>query len=140
MGKWVRPTLNTKYHIDFDWWREQNVDFRVHLSNQLCRECRQKYAEHHASELVDWVDPITGEVKRVDALWQALKSCCSTRPDYITETTPLTTAIFRVFLANDNVPLSPVELAERLKLSEPEIILRLLSKGTVHRGIKPIAA
>jgi hypothetical protein len=137
MARWVRPTLNTKYHIDFDWWDEQNLDFRSYLSAQLCESCRGKYAEHQ-SEMVDWVDPSTGEVKRVDALWQALKSCCSGQPDYITENTPVTTAIFRVFLANDNTPLTPVELAEKLGHARPEVILRTLSGGPVYRGIKPI--
>jgi hypothetical protein len=138
MARWVRPTLDTKYHIDFDWWTEQNLDFRVYLSSQLCAECRERYADHRLSELVDWVDPATAEVKRVDALWQALKSCCSMKPDYISDTTPLTAAIFRVFLANDNSPLTPGELAAKLKRSTPEDILRVLSKGQAYRGIRPV--
>jgi len=139
MAKWVRPTLNTRYHIDFDWWTEQNLDFRIYLSSQLCADCQKRYADPHLSELIDWVDPATGEVKRVDALWQALKSCCSTLPGYITETTPITAAIFRVFLANDNTPMTPAQLAETLGRSTPEDILRVLSKGPAYRGIKPIA-
>jgi hypothetical protein len=143
MAKWVRPTLNTKYHIDFDWWAEQGLNFRSYLSSQLCDECKPKYADARAAELVDWVDPVTAEVKRVDALWQALKSCCSTRADYIAETTPLTTAIFRMFLANDNTPLSPAELAENLakrgsRRYSAEDILRTLSRGPIYRGIKPV--
>ena len=138
MAKWVKPTLNTKYHIDFDWWTEQNLDFRSFLSSQLCEDCQKQTAGRRTAELVDWVDPVTAEVKRVDALWQALKSCCSGKPDYITEMTPLTTAIFRIFLANDNVPLSPMELAEKLGRSSGETILRTLSKGPVYRGLKPM--
>ncbi len=141
MSKWVRPTLNTKYHIDFDWWTEQNLDFRSFLSSQLCDDCQKKYANPRASELVDWVDPVTAEVKRVDALWQALKSCCSKRPDYIADNAPLTTAVLRVFLANDNTPLSPEELAEYLENRfSGETILRALSRGAVYRGIKPMPA
>jgi len=141
MAKWVRPTLNTKYHIDFDWWAEQSLDFRAFLSSQLCETCQKQYADPRAGEEVDWVDPTTAEVKRVDALWQALKSCCSTRPDYISESTPLTTAVLRIFLANDNVPLSPLELADRLGgRFAAEAILRALSRGPVYRGIKPVAA
>jgi len=136
MAKWVRPTLHTKYHIDFDWWEEQNLDFRTYLSAQLCTSCKEQYGEQ-TSELIDWVDPTTAEVKRVDGLWQALKSCCSNQPDYINEQTPLTTAIFRIFLANDNRPLSPLELSEKLPHVHPDIILRTLSKGPVYRGIKP---
>jgi len=141
MSKWVKPTLNTKYHIDFDWWAEQNLDFRAFLSSQLCPACQKKYANLHSSEMVDWVDPVTAEVKRVDALWQALKSCCSNLPDYISESTPLTSAILRIFLANDNTPLSPLELAAKLGPRYPaDMILRALSRGPVYRGIKPMPA
>jgi hypothetical protein len=141
MSKWVKPTLSTKYHIDFDWWTEQNLDFRAFLSSQLCEACQKKYANPRSSEMVDWVDPVTAEVKRVDALWQALKSCCSSLPDYITESTPLTSAVLRVFLANDNVPLTPAELADKLGARFPaDMILRALSRGPVYRGIKPMPA
>lgn len=138
MPRWVSPTLETKYHIDFDWWAQQNLDFRIFLSSQLCDDCKSRYLDYRVSELVDWVDPVTGEVKRVDALWQALKSCCSSRPDYITEMIPLTTAIFRLFLANDNAPMTTAELAEKLGRPYPELILRTLSRGKAYRGIRPV--
>ena len=138
MGKWIRPTLDTKYHIDYKWWENQDLDFRVYLRGQLCEDHQKSYADHHISEMVDWIDPDTAEVKRVDALWQALKSCCSRRPDYINEATPLVTAIFRLFLANDNQPMTPAEMAGKLGYPRPETILRTLSRGKVHRGIKPV--
>ena len=138
MARWIRPTLDTKYHIDFDWWEEQKLDFRLYLRGQLCEEHQKDYSDHNVTEMVDWVDTETAEVKRVDALWQALKSCCGLRDDFITEATPLVTAVFRVFLMNDNTPLSPLELVEKLGYSRPEIILRTLSKGKVYRGIKPV--
>jgi hypothetical protein len=138
MAKWIRPTLDTKYHIDFDWWDEQKLDFRLYLRSQLCEDHQKDYAAHQVTELVDWVDPNTAEVKRVDALWQALKSCCSLRDDYISESTPLITAVFRMFLLNDNTPLSPRELAEKIGHARPDTILRTLSKGKIYRGIKPV--
>lgn len=140
MARWIRPTLDTKYRIDFAWWDEQNLDFRLYLRNQLCDDHQKDCTNHHVTEMVDWIDPDTAEVQRVDALWQALKSCCSLKPDYIDASTPLITAIFRTFLMNDNRPLSPRELAERLSYSRPDAILRTLSKGKVYRGIKPVPA
>jgi len=140
MAKWIRPTLDTKYHIDFTWWDEQNLDFRLYLRSQLCEEHQKDYADHHVTEMVDWIDPDTAEVKRVDALWQALRSHCSLLPDYIDESTPLITAVFRMFLKNENAPLSSRELAETIGYSRPDAILRTLSKGKVYRGIKPVPA
>ena len=53
------------------------------------------------------------------------------------ELTPLTTAIFRVFLANGNEPLTPVELAE--ELGRPaDTILRTIGGFQVYHGIKPV--
>ena len=49
---------------------------------------------------------------------------------------PLVHAVFRVFLADGNTPLSPTELAERLGRPAPTI-LRTLSTPRVYKGIRP---
>ena len=136
MARWKRPTLDTKFCIDFDWWSENHRDLRVHLHQHLCKQDRELYPSHLGSEIVDWIDPETAEVQSVDGLWHTLRTHCSSEPDYITESTPLTDAVFRVFLANGNVPLTPVELG--LKINQPpEKVLRVLGQGTVYDGIKP---
>jgi hypothetical protein len=136
MVRWTRPTLDTKFFIDFDWWQDNHRDLRVHLHHHLCRQCRELYPSHLGSEIVDWVDPDTAEVQSVDGLWHTLRSHCSSEPDYITESTPLTDAVFRVFLANGNAPLTPVELG--LKINQPaEKVLRVLGQGHVYDGIRP---
>ncbi len=135
MARWKRPTLDTKFNIDFDWWQENHRDLRVHLHQHLCKQCRELYTSHLGSEIVDWVDPDTAEVQSVDGLWHTLRTHCSSEPGYITESTPLTDAVFRVFLANGNVPLTPVELG--LKINQPaDKILRVLGQGHVYDGIK----
>ncbi|MGC9360975.1 MAG: hypothetical protein ACP5G7_11500, partial [Anaerolineae bacterium] len=88
--------------------------------------------------LIDWVDESTGEVRRVDGLWHALNTCCSTRADYITPSTPIIESIFRTFLANGNTPLSIRELYELLDRRPPETILRMLTAGKVYLGIRPV--
>jgi hypothetical protein len=138
MGSWTRPDINTKFHIDFDWWKNKGQNFRIFLQSHLCSECRTQYATFSHPEEIDWIDPDTAEVTRVDGLWQSLRTCCSQKPDYITETTPLTAAVFRVFLANDNTPLSPVELYQITHKKSPEIILRTLAGKEVYQGIKPV--
>lgn len=140
MPSWTKPTLDTKFHIDFDWWAEKGRNFRVYLLSHLCPECRsryQEYASYRDAELIDWVDADTAEVTQVDGLWHSLRTCCSLKPDYINELTPLTTAVFRTFLANGNQPLSSAELAERLH-RPAETVLRTIGGSQIYDGIKPV--
>jgi hypothetical protein len=136
MANWVKPTIDTKYHIDFDWWEQRDRNLRVQLFSNLCADCQSRYKDHREADLVDWVDANTAEVSRVDGLWHSLRTCCSLKPDYASERTPLTTAIFRTFLANGNAPLSSAELAE--KLNRPaDTILRTIGGFKIYHGIKP---
>ncbi|MCK4450039.1 MAG: hypothetical protein KAX26_05565 [Anaerolineae bacterium] len=138
MVRWIKPDLETKFHIDSDWWEREGRDLRVYLQSHLCSECKAIYTNHRGSAEVDWIDPDTAEVTRVDALWQSLRTHCSQRPDFITENTPLTDAVFRAFLANGNQPLSATELHEILGRRTPKTILRTLGGRRVYKGIKPV--
>ena len=137
MNKWVKPTEDTKFHIDRDWWEERGRNFRVYLLSHLCSDCQNRYKNYEEAELIDWIDADTGEVSQVDGLWHSLRICCSTKPDYISEATPITTAVFRTFLANGNEPLSPAELAEQLG-RPAATILRSIGGLRVYHGIKPV--
>jgi hypothetical protein len=134
----LRPTVETKFHIDMDWWKERNRDLRLHMYSRLCPDCKALYSSYEDVEDVDWVDDQTAEVTRVDALWHTLRTCCSTKPGYIAEETPLTEAVFRVFLANGNAPLTPLELHQILNRRPPKAILRMLTGARIYNGIKPI--
>ncbi len=134
-SKRIKPTLDTKFHIDYDWWKREGRDLRVYLLSHLSAEQRERFTEHRDTEEVDWVDPVTAEVRKVDALQRALREA-SQRPDFITAHTSLVDAVFRVFLANDNTPLTPVELSERIG-RPPMTILRTLAGKTVYKGIRP---
>jgi len=140
VAKLLRPDVNTKFHIDYDWWAGQPRNVRVLIWEQLCSECKERFARDIDTGDIDWVDPDTGEITIVDGLTYSLRECCSQREDYITRTTPLATAIFRRFIANGNTPLSAVELHENTGRSDPRAILRvLLGKQTrTHYGMKPI--
>jgi hypothetical protein len=137
MSQWIRPTVDTKFHIDSDWWEQEGRNFRVHLLSHLCGECQQRYKNYQEADTVDWIDEDTGEVARVDGLWHSLRVCCSLKPEYINQSTPLTTAIFRVFLANGNEPLSSAELSHEIH-RPPETILRTIGGFRVYHGIKPV--
>jgi hypothetical protein len=137
MSKWVRPDLDTKFYIDFDWWEEKGRNFRIHLLSHLCDDCRERYKDYQESELIDWIDDETAEVAQVDGLWHALRICCSRNPDYINEQTPLTTAVFRTFLANGNEPLSATELQKHLR-KPADVVLRTIGGFRVYNGVKPV--
>lgn len=134
----LRLTPQTKFHIDFSWWERQNKDIRVFMHDLLCPESRAAVEASPPDQLVDVVDTETAEVTQLDPVWEAIRACCSQRPDYITADTPLLDSIFRTFLANGNRALSVLELHQRLDKKPPEIILRLLTKGQVYMGIKPV--
>ncbi len=135
---WQRPTVDTKFHIDMEWWEENQRDIRVYIRDMLCPECRMAYEAGGSSDEVDWVDEQTGEVNRVDSLWHSLRTCCSKRPNYITPNMPIVEAVFRTFLANGNKPLSVNELYELLDRRPPQILLRILTAGPVYMGIRPV--
>jgi hypothetical protein len=132
----VKPSLQTRFHIDFDWWRKNDRDWRVYLRGNLCPEHQAAFAELNGDNMVDWVDPDTAEVQRVDGLQHVLISHCARQAGFITEHTTLVDAAFRLFLANGNQPMNSVELSERLGKS-PETILRTLSGMRVYKGIRP---
>ena len=104
---WKRPTLDTKFQIDYDWWKAGGKDIRVAVRGQLCPDCQKRFPDHRNTEAVDWVDPETAEVVQADALLQCLRSECAKKPDYISQSTPLVTNVFRIFLRDGNQSLTP---------------------------------
>lgn len=135
--KWKRPSLETKFHIDHEWWRQTGKDIRVAVRGQLCADCQTRFPDHRNTESVDWVDPDTAEVVQADALLQCLRSECAHKPDFISRGNPLITNVFRLFLLNGNQSLTPVQLHEQIPWQEPETILRTLAGSQVYMGIRP---
>lgn len=134
----IRPTVETPFHIDWDWFDRNDVNERQVLRDQLTPEVRQEFEKSDTTiEEVDWIDPDTGEVFRVDSLREAILSDCQWKPSYITQSTPLITAIFRALLANNNRSMTPVEMTQRLGRSTPQTILNILTRGGIKYGIVP---
>ncbi|HUS84053.1 MAG TPA: hypothetical protein VMX56_02830 [Anaerolineales bacterium] len=133
----VRPTLETKFHIDFEYWDRADRDLNIYLRSHLCQEHQEVYADIEADTMVDSVNPKTAEVTRVQGIQHTLISHCALQPDYLTPQTTMVNAIFRVFLSNGNAPLTPEELGEILN-RPARTILRMLSGGRVYKGIRPL--
>jgi hypothetical protein len=135
----IKPSLNTPFHVDYSWWVRQSRELRVYLLSHLCPEHRTQFESTVETELIDWVDPETAEVQKVDGLQHMLRTHCAQQPGYLEEHTSLVDAIFRVFLANGNAPLTPVELAERIgRKGQGQTILKTISGGRVYKGLRPV--
>ena len=132
----LKPNINTPFHIDFDWWKENENDWHVFLRSLLCPEHQEAFAGIEEGELIDWIDPQTGEVKPVDGIQHALMSHCALQPDFANARTALVEAVFRTFIANGNVPMSAEELGQRLE-RPANTILRTITGPRVYRGLRP---
>jgi hypothetical protein len=139
MAVWKRPSLETRFRIDEDWWKSGGKDLRIAVRGQLCRDCQSRFPDHRNLESVDWVEPETAEVVRADALLQTLRSDCAKKPEFISSSNSLVTNIFRLLLLNGNQPLTPPELAKQMPWTNAETILRTLVAGTIYMGIRPAA-
>ena len=133
----VKPTSKTPFHIDFEWWQKNERDWHVYLRSFLCPEHRELFADVKQGEMIDWIDPITAEVKPVDGIQHTIMSHCARRPEFVTEQTAMVEAVFRLFLTNDNQPMTAEELGEKLG-RPPQTILRTLSGPRVYKGIRPL--
>lgn len=134
----IKPTLDTLYHIDYSWWERSEEDLRTYLLSHLSAEQRERLNAGQNDALIDFVDPETGEVTRVDELHFALQNAAR-QPDFITPHTSLVDGIFRVLIANNNRPTSSNELSSQL--SRPAAtILKMLSGNRVYKGIRPTSS
>ncbi len=133
----VKPGLQTRFHIDFDWWQKNENDWRVHLVSLLCPEHRDLFADRNDDSMIDFVDPETAEVRPMDGLQQTILSHCARQPDFVTGQTQLVEGVFRILLAHGNSPLTPIELSE--ELGRPaNTILVTIAGPRVYKGIRPV--
>jgi hypothetical protein len=133
----LKPTAKTPFHIDFEWWKQNERDWHVFLRSFLCAEHQEAFANTEEGDLMDWIDPQTAEVKQVDGVQHALISHCAQLPDFVSQRTALVEAVFRMFLANGNIPMTAEDLSKRLG-KPATTILRTIAGPRVYRGLRPI--
>lgn len=131
----VKPTLDTKFHIDYDWWNRGEEDLDQYLLTHLPPDRRGLITTGEERSIVDYVHPETGEVFRYDELKLAIQEAAH-QPDFINPQTSLIDSVFRVFLANGNQPRTPRELATDTGRN-PDIILKTLGGIKVYKGLRP---
>ncbi len=131
----VKPTLDTRYHIDYTWFERSGEDLRTYLLSHIAPEQRERISQSAEGRQVDYIDPETGEVSKLDELQLAIRSA-SLEPDFINPHTSIVDCIFRVFLANGNKPQSSIQIAEYVG-RPASLVLKTLSGGRVYKGIRP---
>ena len=132
----VKPTVDTPFHIDFDWWKQNDNDWKVYLISCLCQTHQEAFADLDPDDMVDSIDPVTAEVREVDALQHALMSHCAKQADFVDDHTSLVDGVFRLFVANGNSPMTPVEISD--KIHRPaDVIVKTLAGMKVYKGIRP---
>ena len=132
----IKPTLQTPFHIDFEWWRANDNNWHIALQSLLCPEHQEAFADLPEGQMIDWVDPETAEVRQLDGRQNTLISHCAKQTGFLDEHTALVDAIFRLLLANGNQPMSAQELGTRLN-RPPETILKTITGPRVYKGLKP---
>jgi len=132
-----KPTIDTLFHIDFDWWLEIDSNWRILLQDFLCPFHQEYFSSRQNISQIDVIDPETAEVTKEDGLLYELMHHCAKELNYISANIPLIAKIFRIFLSNGNHPLSPKDL-EKLVNRPAKTILATLTGPQVYKGIRQI--
>jgi hypothetical protein len=135
----IKPTLQTPFHIDFEWWRINDTNWHIALQSLLCPEHQEIFAGLPEGQMIDWVDPETAEVRQLDGLQNTLINHCAQQPGFLDEHTALVDAIFRLLMVNGNTPMSVEELGARLN-RPADMILKTIAGSRVYKGLKPYVA
>ena len=131
-----KPTMDSRFYIDYSWWEESGKDINLHIE-ELCAEYSGvEIDEIGSDEEIDWIDPRTAIVMRVDRLMYTFLTECSVHEDFITERSTLIEACFRALLSVGNRPLKPIELAE-ITGRPADMILKTLSGRRIYKGLRP---
>ncbi len=133
----IKPTIDTPFHIDFDWWKSHDHNWRVYLHSCMCLAHQQEFFEQQRIDPIDSVDSVSGEVTVVDGLEYILLNHCSKQDDFLTHYTTIVNSVFRIFLSNGNMPLSAAQLSS-ITGKPAETILRTLTGLEVYKGIRPV--
>ena len=135
----LKPTMKTKFQVDFDWWKSQDRNWRQSLIAFLCEEHQTLFAAYENEANIDIVNPFTGEVSQGDAILNTLVEHCAVQEGFISPNAPLVDSIFKIFLVNQNKAMTAEELSALLG-KPAQTILSTIGTGRVYKGIRPILA
>lgn len=133
----LKPTVQTPFHIDFDWWKTNERDWHVYLRSLLCADHQAMLANVEEGQVIDWVDEHTAEVRQVDGIQHTLMTHCARLPDFVTQQTAMVEAVFRLFLVSGNQAMTAEDLSKRLN-RPANTILSTLAGPRIYKGLRPV--
>jgi hypothetical protein len=133
----AKPGVDTRFHIDFDWWEREGRDFRIDVTKHLLPEYVDSFTGINSGEMIDLVDAETGAVTQVDTAQYTLRTKVKPVDPFLNAHTSLVDAVFHLLLVNGNRPMSPNELSALLN-RPAQTILRTLAGRVVYKGLRPI--
>ena len=133
----IKPTLSTKFRIDFDWWKSQDRNWRNALEGFLCEDHQPFFKNHEVATRADLVSLETGEVTQGDPLLDILTHHCAKEEGFLSATGPLVDSIFKIFLVNENQAMNAEELAV-ITGRPADTILKTIGTTKVYKGIRPV--
>ena len=140
------------YHVDPSWFDENNLSFDDVARARMCDSCRAKVGQE-VDERVPVFEKTTGrmrfEVQRStygsDPL-KCIRDHCGRAKNYIHRDMPTLEAIFRIFLANGNQPMTLEQVREQLAewcpgggcqwLLLPQEMVERLVQNDSHYGLR----
>ena len=131
----IKPSAETLFHIDFDWWKENDSNWRIFLFEFLCPEHQAYFKDKADTTKIDAINPETAEVILVDGLLFELMNHCAKQEGFISANIPIIAKVLRTFLSNGNQPLSAGALAEIVN-RPAATVLATLSGPQVYKGIR----
>lgn len=131
----IKPTVKTKFYIDYDWWEHSRDDLQIYLLTHLTPEQKNTLEHRDLREMFDYVHPESGEVIQLDTIGLAIREAAKL-DDFITEHIGLIDSVFRALLVHGNKPLNARELAE-ITGRDAATILKTVGGVRIYRGIRP---
>jgi hypothetical protein len=116
----ARDDSSTRYAIDSTWYDENGFSFEAVVQSRMCESCLERLDEE-VEERYTVLDKKSGrasfEIRRArygSNPVRVIRDCCSKKRNFITPDMPTLEAVFRVFIANGNAPMTLENVREQL--------------------------
>jgi hypothetical protein len=144
------------YHADPSWFEENNLSFEDVVRARMCDACRARIGQE-VEERVPVFDKATGRMRFEERTstygsdpLKCIREHCGRAKNYIHRDMPTLEAIFRIFLANGNAPMTLEQVREQLAewcpgggcqwlLLPSDMVERLVQHDT-HYGLRQTEA
>ncbi|MFC1930466.1 hypothetical protein ACFLWE_01050 [Chloroflexota bacterium] len=93
----------TKYNIDLNWFDTKRISFLTVAAGRMCPSCLERHPPDDKENPQKFIKTIADH--------------CQKENTFIHDEQPVIESIFRVFLSNNNKPLTIEDITEKLKQS-----------------------